>query len=181
MRVSEVLTEMSKEDRPAVTGGLVNLFGKYNISVVPVLTRHFQDRLWAREKSILPQEVISAFSRALEQYHQQISNELAATGKFAGVIKDYASNINIVFTIENPVETDSGDKYRLYGITIMRKRPDQFIARNGEVLVIESGGYDVSANKPRIHRKKHFKWKSSKKGQTQLIKRLWMYANADAT
>lgn len=183
MRVFEVfpLEEMSKDDRPQAIGGLIALFDKYGISVTPILTRHFQDRLWSREKSITVDELLVSFSKALANHHEQIFSQLKHDGKFAGVIKDYASNLNIVFTLENPVETPTGNKYRLYGITVMRKQPNQFYARDGEVLIVENTQDDTSnkTKKPRIHA--HFKWKDPKKGQNQLIKQLWLYSNADAT
>lgn len=176
MRICEIiqLDEMSQADQAGTSSRLMDIFQQIGLSVHPVLSQHFRDRLFGRERSIQPQELITAFVKAVDKYGAQIKQQVEDSGKFTGVIKDYASNINVVFTVEKPVKTTNPDKYQLNGITVMRKPPKQFLVRSGEVLVVENTHHDSKKHtKPKvIKKKKHFRWKTQLPHQ-ELLRQLW--------
>lgn len=181
------ITEMSQAEQTATSVSLIKIFNQAELDVMPIFTQHFRERLWGREAKVNTAELLTAFSKAIRKHGPAIKEQVESTGKFSGTIKDYSSNLNVVFTVEKPVNPRDGDKYRLYGITLMRKSPQQFIVRGGDTLVVEAEVDDIVKNQtkyvrlPKPGKKRNKKdFPVTTKAQNSLIQTLWAYQGADA-
>lgn len=191
MRLCDI-KEMSVQDLYDAEHVIEWLFKDLNLDVV--WTTHFTDRALGREFNIQKSEVINAFRKMKQKYGARLSYARDKHKEFIAVLKDLATDLNIPFSVDFSHEDPKNHKYKLRGITIMRKDPNKFRMNisGGQELRVEdvhmSSRQDVHLNEgkrlPKTNKgkkKRKFKWKTPEEAHTKLIRTLWYYSNADAT
>lgn len=92
-------------------------------------SRHFIERLLGRERTVTKEEIIQAFAKLKSKYKQRL---LSAKKKpdYEAVLKDFGSDLNIVFGIKGG---------ELKNVTIKQKDPTQFHvnAQGGDELKVK--------------------------------------------
>jgi len=123
------LGEMSMQDLRDAEYVIEYLFKDLGIDVI--WTTHFKDRIQGREDSVTKFELAGAFKKMKERYGDRLVAARNNHKEFVGVLKDLASELNIPFSIEFDRRNPPNNKYKLRGITIMRKDPKRFRANVG--------------------------------------------------
>jgi len=124
--VNESLHEMSAQDLQDAERVIEYLFKHLNLDVV--WTTHFKDRIQGRESDVTKYELAGAFQKMKEKYGERLLAARENHREFVGVLKDLATELNIPFAIDFDRKNSLNNKYKLRGITIMRKDPKTFVA-----------------------------------------------------
>lgn len=120
------LHEMSMQDLQDAERVIEYLFKHLNLDVV--WTTHFKDRIQGRESDVTKFELAGAFQKMKEKYGERLLAARENHREFVGVLKDLATELNIPFAIDFDRKNSLNNKYKLRGITIMRKDPKTFVA-----------------------------------------------------
>jgi hypothetical protein len=126
MRLAD-LHEMSMQDLRDAERVIEWMFKDLNLDVV--WTTHFVDRVsdeGGREATVTKFELADAFKRMKEKYGNRLLQAKNNHREFVGILKDMAADLNIPFAIDFDRRNPLNNKYRLRGITIMRKDPKRF-------------------------------------------------------
>lgn len=123
------LHEMSMQDLRDAEHVIEYLFKDLGIDVV--WTTHFQDRIQGRESNVTKFELAGAFQKLKEKYGDRLKQARDNHKAFVGILKDLATELNIPFAVEFDRRNHRNNKYKLRGITIMRKDPKRFRANFG--------------------------------------------------
>ncbi len=121
------LYEMSMQDLRDAERVIEWLFKDLKLDVV--WTSHFVDRVTdqgGREADVTKFELADAFKKMKERYGDRLIKARNNHKEFVAILKDMASDLNIPFAIDFDRRTPYNNKYRLRGITIMRKDPQKF-------------------------------------------------------
>lgn len=123
MKVKD-LFEMSYQDLRDAEYVIEYLFKDLGLDVV--WTTHFIDRIEGREADVSKEELIGTFKKMKEKYGPRLLAAKDRHNEFVGILKDLATDLNIPFAIDFNKRNPANNKYRLRGITIMRKDPRTF-------------------------------------------------------
>lgn len=118
------LYEMSYRDLKDAEYIIEYLFKDLGLDVV--WTTHFVERIEGREADVSKEELIEAFKKMKLKYGQRLMLARDKQEEFVGVLKDLAADLNIPFAIDFDKKRPGQNKYKLRGITIMRKNPAAF-------------------------------------------------------
>lgn len=83
-------------------------------------SRHFIERLLARESKVTIDEIRSSFAKLKQRYKKRLLHAKKVKG-YQAVLKDFSNELNIVFAIKGGEMTN---------ITMMRKNPRNFLSSN---------------------------------------------------
>lgn len=119
------LYEMSMQDLHDAEYVIEYLFKDLGLDVI--WTTHFKDRIQGREADVTKFELAGAFQKMKEKYGERLKVARANHQQFVGVLKDLATELNIPFAIDFDHRNPLNNKYKLRGITIMRKDPKTFV------------------------------------------------------
>lgn len=133
--IEKSLHEMSAQDLQDAERVIEYLFKDLKLDVV--WTTHFKDRIQGREADVTKFELAGAFQKMKEKYGQRLTDARNSHQEFVGVLKDLATELNIPFAIDFDRRNSLNNKYKLRGITIMRKDPKRFVSNI-------SGGAELS-------------------------------------
>lgn len=192
MKLKDIIIEMSMVDLRSAEYAIEGLFKELALDVV--WSTHFKERILDREANMQAPELVDAFRKLKEKYGDRLQQARDDHERFVGVLKDISSELNIPFAIDFDRKDPRNNKYRMRGITIMRKQPTRFktnIAGGEELKVegIEDEERDHYVDLPAPATKKQIKrdgqrkkpYPTTSKSQNKAINMLWDYSNADAT
>ena len=120
------LYEMSMQDLRDAERVIEYLFKDLGLDVV--WSTHFKDRVQGREADVTKYELADAFKKLKEKYGARLIAARNNHNEFVGILKDLATELNIPFAIHFDRKNPLNNKYKLHGITIMRKDPKRFVA-----------------------------------------------------
>lgn len=131
------LFEMTQSELMSTRAVIAKMFDELDMKVH--WTHHFNDeRRAGREEDVEKEELLNAFRKMMQKYGPdlQYAARIGALRNVEIVLKDMASELNIPFEIR---QMKGHRAFQLRGITIMRKDPNKFHTRPGDlVLVVES-------------------------------------------
>lgn len=129
VEIAKLLREMSMQDLRDAEYVIEYLFKDLGLDVV--WTTHFKERIEGRESDVTKEELIGAFQKMKNKYGQRLVMARDNHREFVGILKDLAADLNIPFAIDFDRRNPLNNKYKLRGITIMRKDPKRFVSNVG--------------------------------------------------
>jgi hypothetical protein len=131
----QTLLEMSDQDLRDAEYVIEWLFKDLKIDVV--WSNHFKQRVTDREQNVTKAELVTMFQKLKAKYGDLLKQAQHNHEHFVAVLTDISTDLNVPFAIHFDNDTP---KYKLHGITIMRKKGAQFHANvaGGHALAVEN-------------------------------------------